>query len=59
MLGGKAVLIRNVFTAAGHGKGNGVPCITVGDREQGGVRNLKDFNTDGSSQYIEKAVVAS
>jgi hypothetical protein len=59
VLGEKAVLRRNIFTTAGHGKGNGVPCITVGIREQEEVMNLKDFNTDGACQYIKKAVASS
>jgi hypothetical protein len=58
-VGAKIVQIRNLFTTAGHGKGNGVPCITVGDREQGGVMNLKDFITDGTFQHTEKAVAVS
>jgi len=40
LLGEKAVLRRNVFTMEGHGKGNGVPGITVGDREQDEVMKL-------------------
>jgi hypothetical protein len=43
----------------GPGKGNGVPCITVGDKEHGEVRKLNEFNMDGGCQYIEHAVVAS
>jgi hypothetical protein len=50
-VGGGAVLIRNIFTTAGHGKGNGLPSITVGDREQDEVMNLKDLNTDCSCYY--------
>jgi len=34
-------------------KGNGVPLITVGDREQEEVMKLKDFYTDDGCQYIE------
>ena len=41
LLGEKTVLRRNVFTMEGHGKGNGIPCITVGDREQDEVMKLK------------------
>jgi hypothetical protein len=37
----------------GNGKGNGIPCSSVGDREQDEVMNLKDFNMDGGCQYIE------
>jgi len=37
----------------GPGKGNGIPCITVGDREHDEVRKLKDFNMDVGCQYIE------
>ena len=37
----------------GHGKGNGVPCITVGGREQDEVTKLKEFNKDGGCQYID------
>jgi hypothetical protein len=59
VLGEKTVLRRNIFTTAGNGKGNGVPCITVGDREQDELMNLKDFNTDGACQYIEQAVASS
>ena len=40
LLGEKAVLRRNVFTMEGHGKGKGVPSITVGDREQDEVMKL-------------------
>jgi hypothetical protein len=42
----KPVLRRNVFTTAGPRKGNGAPCITVGDRVQDEVTKLKDFNMD-------------
>jgi hypothetical protein len=31
----------------GLGRGNGVPCSSVGDREQEKVMKLKDFNKDG------------
>ena len=51
LLGEKAVLQRNVFTMEGLGRGNGVPCSSVGDREQDEVRKLKDFNKDGGCQY--------
>ena len=37
----------------GHGKGKGVPCITVGDREKDEVMYLKDFIMDGDCQYTE------
>jgi len=53
LLGKKSVLRRNVFTIEGPGKGNGVPLITVGDREQEEVMKLKDFNMNGGCQYIE------
>ena len=49
----KAVLRRKVLTMEGPGKGNGIPCITVGDREHDEVRKLKDFNMDVGCQYIE------
>ena len=49
----KAFLRRNVFTIEGPGKGNGVPSITVSDREHDEVRKLKDFNMDVGCQYIE------
>jgi len=61
LLGEKAVLRRKVFTMEGHGKGNGIPCITVGDREHDEVRKLKNFgwtlaaNTSNKlSQPVEK-----
>jgi hypothetical protein len=41
------------------GKGNGVPCIKVGDREQDEVMKLKDFIMNGGWQYIELAVAAT
>ena len=53
LLGEKAVLRRKVFTMEGPGRGNGVPCITVGDREHDEVRKLRDFNMDVGCQYIE------
>jgi hypothetical protein len=53
LLGEKSVLRRKVFTTEGPGKGNGVPFITVGDREQDEVMKLKDFNMDVGCQYIE------
>jgi len=53
LLGKKSVLRRKVFTMEGPEKGNGVPLITVGDREQEEVMKLKDFNTDDGCQYIE------
>jgi hypothetical protein len=37
----------------GRGKGNGIPCSSVGDMEQVEVTKLKDFNMDGGSQYME------
>jgi hypothetical protein len=43
VLGEKAVLRRNILTTVGHGKGNGVPCIKVGDREQDEVTKLEEF----------------
>jgi hypothetical protein len=46
----KAVLRRNVFTIEGRWKGNGIPCISVDDREQVEVKILKDFNVDGGLQ---------
>jgi len=48
-----AFLRRKVFTMDGPWKGNGVPCIAVGDREQEEVMKLKDFIMDGGCQYIE------
>jgi len=39
----KAVLRRNLFTMEEHVKGNGVPCLTMGDREQEEVMKFKDF----------------
>jgi len=53
VLGEKTVLQRNVFTMEEPGKGNGVPCITVGCREQDEVRKLKEFNMNGGCQYIK------
>jgi len=52
VLGEKTVLRRNLFTMDGPGKGNGVPCITVGDREQE-LTKLKEFNKDGGCQYFD------
>jgi hypothetical protein len=40
----------------GRWKGNGNPCISVGDKDQVEVKILKGFN---GVQYIEKAVGAS
>jgi len=37
----------------GPGKGNGVPCITVGDREHDEVRKLKDINMEVGCKNIE------
>jgi hypothetical protein len=34
-------------------RGNGIPCSSVGDREQEEVMELKNFNMDGGRQYIE------
>jgi hypothetical protein len=53
LLGEKAVLRRNVFTMEGHGKGNGVPCITLDDRERDEVMKLKYFDMVDGCQYIE------
>jgi hypothetical protein len=36
-----------------HGKGNGVPCLTLGDRDQEEVMKLRDFIMDGGCQYTE------
>ena len=47
----ESVVRRNVFTVEGHGKGNGVPCLTLGDREIDEVMNLKYFIMDGGCQY--------
>jgi hypothetical protein len=32
-------------------KGNGVPCLTVGDRELDEVMKFKEFNMQGECQY--------
>jgi hypothetical protein len=40
----KAVLRRNLFTMEEHVKGNVVPCLTVGEREQEEVMKLRIFN---------------
>jgi hypothetical protein len=53
LLGEKAVLRRNVFTMERHGKGNGIPCSSVGDSEQDEVTNLWNFKVDCGVQYIE------
>jgi len=53
VLGEKTVLRRNLFTMEGLGKGNGVPCITVGDRKKYEVMYLKDFILEDCCQYIE------
>jgi len=53
LLGEKAVLRRNAFTIEGPGKGNGVPYITVGDRELEEVMKLKDINMEVGCKYIE------
>jgi hypothetical protein len=44
MFGEEAVLRRNVYTMEGPGKGNGVPCVIMGDREQDEVTKLKNIN---------------
>jgi hypothetical protein len=49
----KTVLRRNVFTMEEHVKGNGVPCLRVGDREHEEVIKLKDFIMNGGCQYTE------
>jgi len=51
-VGEKTVLRMNVFRMGRHGKGNGVPCITVGNRKEDKVRYLKDFIMDDGCQYI-------
>jgi len=51
VLGEKTDLRRNLFKMEGHGKGNGVPCITVGDREHDEVTKLTKCNKDGGCQY--------
>jgi hypothetical protein len=53
VLGGKAVLRRNVFTAEGTGKGNGVSCVTERDREQEEVTKLKNIDMDVDYQNTE------
>jgi hypothetical protein len=53
LVGGKAVLRRNIFTMEGDGKGNGDTCSQVWERQQEEVMKLKDFNMDGGCQYIE------
>ena len=53
LLGEEAILRRNIFTMEEHGKGNGVPCLKVGDKEKDEVMNLKDFIMDGCCQYNE------
>jgi hypothetical protein len=53
VLGEYAVLRRNVFTMEGPGKGNGVPCIRVGDREQDEVTKLKSINMSDCYQNNE------
>jgi hypothetical protein len=53
VLGENADLRRNVFTMEGHGKGNVVPCVTEGDKEQDEVKIWKNFNSDGTCQNIE------
>jgi hypothetical protein len=59
LLGEKAFLRRNVFKMEGHGKRNGVPCITAGDSEQEEVMKLEYFVMNGGCQYIESAVAAN
>jgi hypothetical protein len=53
ILGEKAVVRRNVFTAEGPGKGNGVPCVTTGDKEQEEVTKLKNIDMDVDYQNTE------
>jgi hypothetical protein len=53
LAGRKGSSTKNVFTMEGRGKGNGIPCSSVGDREQDEVTKLKDFNMDGGSQCME------
>jgi hypothetical protein len=36
-----------------HVKGKGVPCLTMGDREQEEVMKLKDIIMNGGCKYIE------
>jgi hypothetical protein len=43
----KAVLQRNVFTMDKHVKGNGVPCLAVGENEHEKVMTLKDIIMNG------------
>ena len=38
----------------GPGRGNGIPCITVGDREHDEVRKLRDFNMDVAANTSNK-----
>jgi hypothetical protein len=49
----KAVLRRNVFTMDEHVKGNGVPCLTLGETEHEEVKKLKDIIMNGGCQFIE------
>jgi hypothetical protein len=58
VLGQKTVLKRKVFTIEVPEKGNGIPCVTEGDRERHEVTKFNDFIMDGGCQYIEKAVAA-
>jgi hypothetical protein len=53
VFGEKAVLRRNVFTMEGPGKGNRVPSIITGDREQDEVTKLKNINMDDCYQNKE------
>jgi hypothetical protein len=55
-MGQKTVLTRNIYTMEVPWKGNGVHCVTEGDRERHEVTKLKDFIMDGGCHYIEKAV---
>ena len=48
VLGEKTVLQRNVFTMEGPEKGNGVPCLTVGDGEQDEVTKWKEVVNNSS-----------
>jgi hypothetical protein len=59
VLGEKAFVGRDVLTIEGPWKGNGVSFITVGDKEQDEVKELKDFNVFSGCQYIEDAVADS
>jgi hypothetical protein len=58
MLGEKAFLRRNVFTMEGPGKGNGVACVTEGDREQEEVTKWKKIDMEDDYHNTESAVAA-